>query len=440
MNLSLKLLAPLFISTLFIGCGDEINKKTYATKVYPSYPKVSGQFIDSGVDGLEYTIDLNATTLTPDAGVNITSSGGYFDYFYGEVLLFKIGNLEIGSTPALSTITPKDIVSFKNLDLNTSIYAPEVNNRIRLLMSLDSDNNPANGISIDKQTRQDAKKWNTPNYNLTESAFTNELNNATNNELTKIYTKKEAEIHFEQSLRCVYSGAYRGSWILPSGQKTGFVGVMIQADGNIVALGDGQDINGDGNFSDVLYAAGKHNMDNGTYSFNETYQFDADKGRIVSSNLAIEGDGSSSGYNEVEGTFVQDGQAGEYSAYRVGEGINTSYRYTGYGYQNPYVFTESDDDPILGLFTLDMETDGTATGLIHDARTNLEPSLVGTIDFATGRVELSLESGQGHTVSGTIDFNTNDLYLTWFDGTHKKLGYLKGIGCQLQIPQTTTTP
>ena len=440
MKSSLTILIFLFISTLFLGCGDEVNKTTYATKVYPTYPKVSGRFIDSGVDGLEYTIDLNATTLTPDAGMNLTKNGGSFDYFYGEVLLFKIGGIHIGNTPALSIVTPKDIVSFKNLDLNTSIYAPEVNNRVRLLMSLDSDGTPANGITISPETRAEAKNWTTPDYTLNEADFTKALNASTNDQLPKIFTKVEAETHFEQSLRCVYSGAYRGSWILPSGEKSGFVGVMIQADGYIIALGDGQDIDNDGNFSDVLYAAGKHNMDNGTYYFSKTYQFDAELGKIVSSELEIEGDGSSSGYNEVSGTFVQYGQKGEYTAYRVGEGISTSYRYTGNGYQNNNIFSNNEDDPLLGLFTFYIESDGTIIGLIHDARTNAEPALLGKVDFTTGKAELTLESGQGHTISGTIDFTTNNLYLTWFDADNKKLGYLKGIGCQLQPPSKQENP
>ncbi len=430
--LSNTLLATL-LTTFVVGCGDQINTKTYATKIHPTYPRVTGVFIDSGVKGLNYTVDINSTEESSKIATNITGEGGSFEYFYGDILLFKVGQLEIGKAIALSTVTPKDIVAYKNLDLNTSIYSSEVNNRVRVLMSLDEDGAPENGISISAATRERAKSWSTPDYTLGEDAFTESFNKATNNELSKIFTKKEAENHFASSLRCVYSGAYRGSWILPDGAREGFVGVMIQSDGSIVALGDGQDVNGDGNYSEVIYASGIHNMDTGTYNFSETFHFDVELGRIVSSNLTnISGDGSSRGYDEVSGSFVQDGQKGEYTAYRVGAGINTAYRYTGSGLFNNTSNPDSEEDPILGLFTFDIQKNGLVTGMIHDARTNEEPSLNGKINFETGDVNLTLNSGLGHTVSGNIDFTTSNLYLTWYDANGTKLGYLQGLGCQLQ--------
>jgi hypothetical protein len=220
---------------------------------------------------------------------------------------------------------------------------------------------------------------------------------------------------------------------LPNQAKEGFVGVMIQSDGNIMALGDGQDTDGDGVYNDVIYSTGIHNMDTGSYDFNATYNFDVDAGRIIGTNRTdINGTGSSLGYNRVSGSFIQDGQRGNYTASRVGSGINTSYRYTGFGYANATTSQDNPSrDPLLGLFSFDIDRDGKIVGMIHDARTNDEPELLGTLNYNSGVVTIALESGLGHTLEGVISFN-GSLHLTWYDANHQKLGYIDGIGCQLQ--------
>lgn len=418
-------------SSLFLtGCGDNLDDDSYATKYYPSYPESTGRFVDSGVTGIEY-ITLTSTHLT--------QNGGSFTYRYGDTITFKIGGLNIGETIALSVVTPKDIVSFKNRELNTSINAPEVNNRVRTLISLDNNANPADGIEINATTRANSQNWTTPNYDLNESAFTAELNTSTLGYITSIATKDEATAHFESSLRCVYSGAYSGKWILPNGNKDGFVGVMIQSNGTIITLGDGQDLNGDGNYDEFLFARGEHYMDTGYYDFNETGSFDEAIGSIVESNKTVSGDGYSENYNRVAGSFTQinpdtnESQTGSYEASRVGSGTNTSSRYTGYGYANSTNNENPKTDPILGLFTFDINRDGTIIGLIHDARTNEQPPLIGAVDFSTGSVDMNLtySNGSSYIVKGTLAFDST-VNLDWFDVNNTKLGYIAGVGCQLQ--------
>jgi len=47
---------------------------------------------------------------------------------------------------------------------------------------------------------------------------------------------------------------------------------------------------------------------------------------------------------------------------------------------------------------------------------------------------MNLNSGEGHTLSGTIDFvnNSTTVSLQWYDENLSKLGYINGVGCQLQ--------
>jgi len=416
---------------LLSGCGSEVENLGGNMQPITGAPD-KGTFVSS-VDGLEYT-----RTLAP--AVQTTDKSSAYSYRTGEVIKFHIGKLEIGESVGISVLTPKDIVSYQNLDLNTSIYSSEVNNRVRLLMALDSNATLSNGIQISQATRDAAQLWSTPDYAANEADFKTSVEANTNIILN--VTAAQAQTHFTEALRCVYSGAYRGSWLLPSGEKEGFVGVMIQSNGAIVALGDGQNIdnndsNGDGNYNDdVIYATGTHEMDTGYYDFNQTYHFDPIAGRIVDSNITnIEGTGSSQGYNRVSGVFVQDGQNGAYTASRVGAGENPSYRYTGFGRGNPGGIAAADgSDSILGLFTIDINPDGNVTGLIHDARSNEEPTLSGNVDFATGNIELDLNSGLGHTLSGNINFDTNssNLLIDWNDANGTILGYIQGVGCQLQ--------
>ena len=430
---------PLLFTILitFTACGGgttEYDKKHYSGKIKGSEV---GHFIDSAVEGLEYTRQTGTTSLT--------NRNGTFYYKLGETVNFKIGNLDLGTTFGLSTTTPKDIVSFDERELNTSIYAPAVNNRVRMLMSLDEDDNPNNGIFISETIREDARFWSTPDYDLNSSEFDNSFAAATNKTIT--VPKDVAEQHFAASLRCSYSGAYRGYQILPNGAEGPLVGVMIQAyDKNIskstspiIALSDGQDLNNNGVHDQFLYALGNHNMDTGSYKFDTTYQFDKDAGRIIGSPLQnVTGDGISLGYNKVEGAFRQGGNAGAYVTFRVGEGNNTAYRYTGYGLDNN---TTNDDnvsiDPILGLFSFDVDINGHIYGLIHDARTNLEPELNGNVDFVTGITEIHLTlNGNNYLLTGIIPVNTNTLsntvHLRWQDSNGKKLGYIDGVGCQLR--------
>lgn len=428
------LFIPLLTTGLLLlnACGSPVQDKGKNPLPTLGSPE-KGIFLIS-VEGMQYTRTFTSIPQTTDKASSYT-------HRTGEIITFHIGNLEIGEVPGLSVVTPKDIVAYKNLDLNTSINSSEVNNRVRLLMSLDSDKVYTNGIQISQDSRDKAKTWSTPNYALNEADFVSEVASATGGELVIDVNKTQAQTHFEEALRCVYSGAYSGSWILPSGDREGFVGVMIQKDGFIVALGDGQDINKTGTVPDVIYSSGTHDMDNGVYSFNDTWYFDKTTGGVIGAPITdINGSGSSQGYNRVSGIFVQNGQNGAYSATRVGSGVDTAYRYTGYGRGNNggstninYDVNGTNTDPILGLFTFDISIKGNVTGLIHDARTDKEPSLSGRVDFVNNTIFMNLNSGNGHTLSGDINIsNSGDLLIDWYDENNATLGYMEGIGCQLQ--------
>jgi hypothetical protein len=93
----------------------------------------TGAFIDSAVQGLSYS------TATQSG---LTNAAGEFKYRDGEVVTFKIGNIEIGSAFGAEYLSPLDI---------TNSYLPvdtEASNVARLLQTLDTDSNPDNGITL----------------------------------------------------------------------------------------------------------------------------------------------------------------------------------------------------------------------------------------------------------------------------------------------------
>lgn len=93
-----------------------------------------GVFVDSTVAGVQYQ--------TPTKS-GITNSAGEYDYLPGETVTFFIGGIVLGSAPAGPVVTPLALVSGA-----TDATNPVVTNIVRLLLTLDNDGNPDNGINI----------------------------------------------------------------------------------------------------------------------------------------------------------------------------------------------------------------------------------------------------------------------------------------------------
>jgi hypothetical protein len=93
---------------------------------------LSGRFIDSAVEGLRFE--------TPTQS-GLTDANGTFKYINGEAVSFFIGDIMLGTSTAITRITPMNLVPG---DSNN----PQVVNILRFVQSLDEDNNPDNGIRI----------------------------------------------------------------------------------------------------------------------------------------------------------------------------------------------------------------------------------------------------------------------------------------------------
>lgn len=126
----------------------------------PSLPPIKEAYVvDSPVQGLNYTTSSGLS--------GVTGANGSFQYRDGDTITFSIGGSNIASlpsnyVPADNKLTPQDMLGLNRDDVNN----PTVVRIAKLLQSLDSDNNPDNGITL-----------------LTGSAPSIDIENATNEQL-----------------------------------------------------------------------------------------------------------------------------------------------------------------------------------------------------------------------------------------------------------------
>lgn len=113
---------------------------------------LTGRFIDSPVEGLQYS--------TPTQS-GVTNANGEFKYLSGETVNFKVGNILVGQAIGASEITPfslsgmtkptsqKDMEHLINVIANGGLspFSAAIN-RATFLQSLDTDSNPDNGITL----------------------------------------------------------------------------------------------------------------------------------------------------------------------------------------------------------------------------------------------------------------------------------------------------
>ena len=135
-KLFLSMAALVVLSGCGGGGGDSSGSQLY-----------TGVFVDSPVDGLRYEGSLGSAGVTTD--------GGRFTYRDGEVVTFSAGNVVLGAAPVTATdgiVTPVDVVAFRRGVESVAVTDPQVLTIVKMLMSADSDDNPANGIQLAAET------------------------------------------------------------------------------------------------------------------------------------------------------------------------------------------------------------------------------------------------------------------------------------------------
>ncbi|MBF0263624.1 MAG: tandem-95 repeat protein, partial [Magnetococcales bacterium] len=190
------------------------------TPLPPALPSKSGVFLDSPVGGVTYT----AGSVT-----GITSSTGSYSYKPGDIVVFRIGDIVLGSSQGQNYVTPVDLAPGKSSNAIVNI--------LRLLQTLDSDGNPNNGIQISEQA-QEAAKGLTVDINASIEAF------GSNNQLISLVSNPDlfdpGLPHKEGLLSAVEAMAHFKSTLqelsdLEDGQLTDLLETLDDVDGALVA-------------------------------------------------------------------------------------------------------------------------------------------------------------------------------------------------------------
>ena len=216
-----------------------------------------------------------------------------------------------------------------------------------------------------------------------------------------------------------------------SNESSGYVGVMLQANGTVIVMGDGQTVNEQNN--SVIYVVGDHDINSKSYTFvpDVFYYYNRTSEALVavSDGVAISGVGVSKAYDHIVGSFVNGAQSGSYEVKRADSSSNAAYRFTGFG--------DDTTDRTIGMIIMDIDPDGKVSGLIHDARdTNIQPRLHGTADFISGDINITVEMpDQVSFVRGNVNFNDTSVAstLAWTNEDESvTYGRVRLDGCQLQ--------
>jgi len=173
----------------------------------------TGYFIDSAVEGMEYT--SGSTT-------GITGADGSFKYEEGKPITFKLGNMTLGSvTVSNPRVFPVDLVNGATDEQNDNVTLIA-----QVLQTLDSDGDPSNGITILPSTRQSMTQTvnlATTNAAQATTAFAQGLSTATNGTVSMV-TAANAKHHLQGNLLQEYLGTWTGTY---SGNDSGTCTIQI---------------------------------------------------------------------------------------------------------------------------------------------------------------------------------------------------------------------
>jgi hypothetical protein len=130
----------IFLMAGLVACGSGSDgDKSPSSGPSPTPESKTGVFLDTVVSGLDYVTDTQSGT---------TDDFGQYQYIEGEAVTFSIGGIILGSTLAGPVVTPLALVEGA-----TDVTNPQVINIVRLLLTLDEDGNPDNGIRINDSVR-----------------------------------------------------------------------------------------------------------------------------------------------------------------------------------------------------------------------------------------------------------------------------------------------
>lgn len=351
----------------------------------------SGVFKDANVAGMSYVSGKQE---------GVTGADSSFTYEVGKDVSFFLGGLALGSVPGRAVITPLDLVR------NGASSDIAVLNRVRFLLVLDDDDDPANGIRISTDVQRSAQVatsiWKPVDFSVDETALAAELNLVIFDLIRlegaqQIPTAAEARTHLEATLRCVRSGAFRGTL---AGGDTGNFGVMVDAE-----TGELRGYASRSGSQALIALDGTEpvSLDQETFFISD----DAATGATFTGRLTdpdnITGAWEFAAAQQPSGTFL---------GRRIGGTGDATYR-----------FTASYEGSDAGVYTFDISATGGVTGTAYNAVSNELNTLTGTLN---NNVSLLATTSNQMSVTATVDLTAGTL-----SGGDTQGNTITGSGCRL---------
>jgi hypothetical protein len=357
----------------------------------------TGTFMDSIVSGLGFT--SGNVTGTTDAN-------GRFTYQAESNITFRVGGIQIGTVTPAALLTPLDLVS-NGTGANTTVQ-----NIVRFLLLLDSDGNPANGITISEALRGRAANWTAVDFsdtaNLATALATVILDTQVDGTQRALPSAADAETHFNNTFRCMFSGYFRGTY---SGDDNGRFAFTIDPKFGAMA--------------GAAYSTAEEELILLLFS---PQQLQVQNGSAFAAGLAATGSsfsGTFPTYNTVSGTWTDGTFTGERYA-----GTSTA------AYKILTLLTVPNQNPQLppvniGTFFTEIDTAGAITAEAH-------------VDFTTGQQVFDLAVTQngntltiadtitGVSITGTLDLSVPTITGTFTNAQTGNSGTLVSGGCRLR--------
>lgn len=381
----IQMVALLTTAMLFACSGGSGSSDT------SSPTAATGVFKDSNVSGLQYT------TSSGQSGV--TDASGHYSYMTGDTVTFSVGGVNLGSTTASGVVTPVDLVA------GGSSSSPAVVNMVRFLMMLDSNGNPDDGIAISDQVQTAAGAWadldfSNPYFDTNVASLITDCQNADDGAhlLPDTNTAKD---HLEASLRCAYSGAFRGTF---SGSDSGTFGVIVDCQTGEVR----------GAAYSTYYDTMTEGYGTGIIDYDQTMAFITG---FVDAGATFQGQLTTP--NAMSGTWqdTYDSDHGNFSGSRIGGAAEASYRYTGLAYNS--------DATTGAVMAMDV-SGGVITGIGYSIEDNEQFTISGTLSGSA----ITATTSNGVQINGTMN-GDDSFYGTWYNPADEDNGTFDGCGCQL---------
>ena len=169
----------------------------------PSPPAtLSGVFRPGKVAGIQFNSDFGAGT---------TGADGRFTCQTGQPIEFSIGSLRLGEAACASIVHPAHFAADGDLSSVSAL------NLTRLLMLLDADETPANGIEISPQMLALAESWNpidlaTVDFEAQLLQVLSDIASIDSRSVVSLPATADAFDFLDASLSCAYSGVFANSF------------------------------------------------------------------------------------------------------------------------------------------------------------------------------------------------------------------------------------